>query len=660
MYNSPTARGVRSWERYRTGGGTAGGASCSRGSGSKHIRDRKRGAPFEGSGDWKRGRRGGGNFAAGTAERSPRRARRFRYSCSRSAPLQASAEMGRQKSSLGGRGHRRANGTTTTPSSTRPTMNTGPSARTASSPAGSKENDGSHRGPCASGGTKYYVRLAFQNEPEFIRAFSDGPNTTSKLPSVDPATASKVGGASDITFFTAKFTGRENPPNPDPAFDAHCRRRIRLRSRIPAPRRDSEAVHLRPRGTFTLTFHGEKTKPILLSSTKPRSRRNLKRWPISDRAMSSVTGGAGDFQASHPYFIEFTGRLRISGRRTDARRRRARGKALGDAYLETIAPATAKKNSTVHRGLPAPPRPSRQPSGKEPVEMELNNRAVPQHDLPRPPGGRERPGKENFTPPNFTVFDPQADGDDEPGKNGSSAVEHHVEGRSEGHPDHAPGSIARPTTASVGRSLPTRDNQNFPGPLWCEACTAATTTPAANRSSAIFSTQELRGRKPNRTSTATSGSTAGTNYIVRIGAPRSAAAPAPRPRSRQDEMAPAGGPDPERDRRADGTRAECQGQPQETHSTFHSRVEEGEDDENYKHSSRSGPKAWRSPTTRCIWSRRRIEGLEPETTYRFRVARHQHPRRWWGGGRLDLCHNERRGTRAKTKATGRSNSSPRR
>ena len=254
-----------------------------------------------------------------------------------------------------------------------PTMNTGPSARTASSPAGSRAAMARRKSPRTlplKGGTKYYVRLAFQNEPEFIRALLRRAeyDPRNSLPST-PRPRSKVSSASDITFFTAKFTGRNRTPrqsrpgvrrplphsntSPKPNTSPATRFRSCTSTPAPGPSRSPSTARKRNRSSST--------RP------PPPSRRNLKRWPISDRAMSSVTGGPG----RPPGLTSLLHRIhrpptnfRTSNRCSTTQKARSGWKARGTPTSKRSRPATAKKNSTVHRGLPAPPRPSRRRVGK--------------------------------------------------------------------------------------------------------------------------------------------------------------------------------------------------------------------------------------------------------------------------------------------------------
>ena len=224
------------------------------------------------------------------------------------------------------------------------------------------------------GGTKYYVRLAFQNEPEFIERYSDGPNTTLETPFVDPATAVKVSSASDITFFTAKFTGEiERPANPDPAFDAHCRIEYVSEAEY-QPRNEIQKLYIYARaGTFTLTFHGEKTKPILFNSTPAAVATKLEALADIGPGDVVVTGGPGDLQASHPYFIEFTGAYEFQDveQMLDDAEGSVGLEGPGDTYLETIAPGHGEEKFNRAQRTPCTPEAVTTPSGKEPVEIEL-------------------------------------------------------------------------------------------------------------------------------------------------------------------------------------------------------------------------------------------------------------------------------------------------
>ena len=120
----------------------------------------------------------------------------------------------------------------------------------------------------------------------------------------------KANDATDLTYFTAKVTGEiERPANPDPAFDTHCR--FEYVSELEyQPRNEIQKVciYARARESFTLTFQGVRTTPILFNSSPAAVRRVLKRSPISAGRCHRLRR-PGNLSASHPYIVEFTGTL---------------------------------------------------------------------------------------------------------------------------------------------------------------------------------------------------------------------------------------------------------------------------------------------------------------------------------------------------------------
>lgn len=75
------------------------------------------------------------------------------------------------------------------------------------------------------GGTKYFVRLVATHDPFGVPAASPAPYPEITTLPVDPPTALSIENASEVSYTSAKVSGKIERPsgNADPAFDAHCR-----------------------------------------------------------------------------------------------------------------------------------------------------------------------------------------------------------------------------------------------------------------------------------------------------------------------------------------------------------------------------------------------------------------------------------------------------
>ena len=271
------------------------------------------------------------------------------------------------------------------------------------------------------------------------------------------------------------------------------------------------------------------------------------------------------------------------------------------------------------------------PRGRHDAECERTgrnrtDRAVPQHDLPRPPGGRERRRAElSRSAQLHDGLRPAADGDDEPGRQPrSERRRRHVDDQSERHPDHRLVRIlGRQRPQLEGRSL--RGQPELPGPALVRNVRrrrllqqTALRQHARSRST---------GRSTNRTSTATSGSTRiplepNTNYIVRIHAQNAGgASTSPALPFKTKSLPPVvqtlngtGGPN--------SAQLSAKINPKNAPVTYQFEwgVKEGEDDETYENLDPIPGEGLPLADNAMHLVSTTIEGLEPETTYHFRVV----------------------------------------